>query len=104
MFKKTAIGLSVVVATVLMTIDTRADPGEIQNCFNYSELISRLENRYKEEKKMTGLVNSKTLMEIWISNEGEGTWTALVRKPDNQSCIIATGKFGMIEEDAKSNY
>ena len=59
-------------------------------CGAHDAIANSLTNKYKEARRIMGVVNAKAVMEIFMSPQG--TWTVLVTDTTGTSCIIATGQ------------
>jgi D-aminopeptidase len=49
-----------------------------------------LTTKYKEARRIMGVVNAKAVMEIFMSPQG--TWTVVVTDTNGVACIIAIGQ------------
>jgi hypothetical protein len=58
-------------------------------CGSHDALIKSLSVRFKEARRIMGVVNAKSVMEIFMSPQG--TWTVLVTDTAGTACVIATG-------------
>jgi hypothetical protein len=59
-------------------------------CGSHDALIKSLTIRFKEARRIMGVVNAKSVMEIFMSPQG--TWTVLVTDTTGTACVIATGQ------------
>lgn len=59
-------------------------------CGVRDSVTSALKGQYKESQRVTGVVNSVTVMEIYVSPGG--TWTVIFTMHDGRSCIVASGQ------------
>ena len=59
-------------------------------CGAHDAIANSLTNKYKEARRIMGVVNAKAVMEIFMSPQG--TWTVLVTDTRGVACIIATGQ------------
>ena len=59
-------------------------------CGSHDAITKSLTTKYKEARRVMGVVNAKAVMEIFMSPQG--TWTVLVTDTTGASCIIATGQ------------
>ena len=59
-------------------------------CGNHEKIVDFLGNKYKESRRIMGVVNSTAVMEIFMSPQG--TWTIVITSTDGQSCITAAGE------------
>ena len=60
------------------------------NCADHNLIVQNLANKYNEALFGMGLDNNQNLIEIYINPE-TGTWTALLTKPDMNTCIVSDG-------------
>ncbi len=56
---------------------------------DHTRLVIALETGHNEGRKVIGTVGSKSIMEIFVAQDGD--WTFVVTSVDGRSCIIATG-------------
>ena len=59
-------------------------------CGNHDKIIEVLGNKFKETRRVMGVVNAKAVMEIFMSPQG--TWTILITDTSGLSCITASGE------------
>jgi hypothetical protein len=59
-------------------------------CGSHDALAKQLNTKFKEARRVMGVVNAKTVMEIFMSPEG--TWTVLVTDTTGTACVIASGQ------------
>ena len=79
------------VGLLALVISPVALPADAQlQCYNRSELVTHLELKYNEELTGAGVTSDGRLLEVFASKDG--SWTALVTRPDGYSCIIAHGE------------
>ena len=55
------------------------------------DLSQALEQRYAEVPVAVGLVDSKTIIEIFARADGD-TWTIVTSRADGMSCVLGAGK------------
>ena len=60
------------------------------NCADHNLIVQNLANKYNEALFGMGLDNNQNLIEFYINPE-TGTWTALLTKPDMNTCIVSDG-------------
>jgi len=58
-------------------------------CGPHKKLTKALTGKYKEVRKGLGLVASRRVMEVFVSEKG--TWTLVMTDLNGVSCIIAAG-------------
>ena len=59
-------------------------------CGSHDAVAKALTTKYKEARRIMGVVNAKAVMEIFMSPQG--TWTVVVTDTNGVACIIATGQ------------
>lgn len=59
-------------------------------CGHHDNIVDVLGNKFKETRRVMGVVNSKAVMEIFMSPRG--TWTMLITDTSGLSCITASGE------------
>ena len=69
-------------------------------CAQRDVIVEKLEKGFQESYQGAGLLNTKSLLEIWISNE-TGNWTMLSSNADGISCVIASGTHWQFGQQAE---
>jgi hypothetical protein len=59
-------------------------------CGNHDAIAKSLTTKFKEARRIMGVVNARAVMEIFMSPQG--TWTVVVTDTNGLACIIATGQ------------
>jgi hypothetical protein len=59
-------------------------------CGNHDKIVEVLGDKFKETRRVMGVVNSKAVMEIFMSPQG--TWTMMITDTSGLSCITASGE------------
>ena len=59
-------------------------------CGSHDAVAKSLTTKFKEARRIMGVVNAKAVMEIFMSPQG--TWTVLVTDTTDTACVIATGQ------------
>ena len=59
-------------------------------CGSHDAVANSLTTKFKEARRIMGVVNAKAVMEIFMSPQG--TWTVVVTDTKGMACIIATGQ------------
>ena len=59
-------------------------------CGRHDAVAKTLNTKFKEARRIMGVVNAHAVMEIFMSPQG--TWTVLVTDTTGTTCIIATGQ------------
>ncbi len=79
------------VGLVAVGISLGAVPADAQlQCAHRSELITRLDQGFDEKLTGVGVTSNGLLLEVFASKEG--SWTAVITRPDGHSCIVAHGE------------
>ncbi len=58
-------------------------------CGSRDALAKSLNTKFKEARRIMGVVNARAVMEIFMSPQG--TWTMLVTDTTGTACVIASG-------------
>ncbi len=68
-----------------------AVPADAQlQCAHRSDLVARLDQDFDQKLTGVGVTSDGLLLEVFASKEG--SWTALVTRPDGHSCIVSHGE------------
>ena len=59
-------------------------------CGNHDKIVEVLGNKFKETRRVMGVVNSTAVMELFMSPQG--TWTMVITDTSGLSCITASGE------------
>ena len=59
-------------------------------CGAHDDIAKVLDSKFKESRRVMGVINARTVMEIFMSQEG--TWTMLVTDTSGTTCITASGE------------
>ena len=59
-------------------------------CGSHDAVAKSLNTKFKEARRVMGVVNAKAVMEIFMSQQG--TWTVVVTDTSGTACIIAAGQ------------
>jgi hypothetical protein len=59
-------------------------------CGAHDKVVDALKAKYQEERRVMGVINAQTVMEIFMSPKG--TWTVLVTDTTGTSCMTASGE------------
>ena len=90
MFAQTR-SLSLVAALAAISLASIAGIAEAApQCSSHDKIADALGNKFKETRRVMGVVNSTAVMEIFMSPQG--TWTVVVTDTRGMACIIATGQ------------
>jgi hypothetical protein len=61
-------------------------------CAPYDDMEKVLGMQYKEKRVAGGFVNENRALALFVADEGK-TWTILIVRPDEMSCILAVGQY-----------
>jgi hypothetical protein len=90
MFAQTR-SLSLVAALAAISLASIAGFAEAApQCGSHDKIVDALGNKFKETRRVMGVVNSKAVMEIFMSPQG--TWTIVITDTSGISCISASGE------------
>jgi hypothetical protein len=90
MFAQTC-SLSLVAALAAISLVGIAGKAEAASqCGNHDKIVDVLGHKYKETRRVMGVVNAKAVMEIFMSPQG--TWTMVITDTSGISCITAAGE------------
>lgn len=59
-------------------------------CSSHDKIVDALGNKFKETRRVMGVVNSRAVMEMFMSPQG--TWTMVITDTSGKSCITAAGE------------
>lgn len=59
-------------------------------CADRDEMVRQLADLYGEAPQTRGLDSHGNMVEMWASPEGG--WTAIITKPNKESCVLAYGE------------
>ncbi|HEX7108571.1 MAG TPA: hypothetical protein VF224_04960 [Aestuariivirga sp.] len=90
MFAQTrSLSLAAVLAAISLTSIAGIAEAAPQ-CSSHDKIANALGNKFKETRRVMGVVNSKAVMEIFMSPQG--TWTMVITDTSGISCITASGE------------
>jgi hypothetical protein len=83
--------LSLVAALAAISLASSAGFAEAApQCSSHDKIVDALGNKFKETRRIMGVVNSTAVMEIFMSPQG--TWTMVITDTSGISCITASGE------------
>ena len=83
--------LSLVAALAAISFCNIAGKAEAApQCGNHDKIVEVLGDKFKETRRVMGVVNAKAVMEIFMSPQG--TWTMVITHTSGLSCIAASGE------------
>ena len=59
-------------------------------CGAHDAVTKSLTTKFKEARRIMGVMNARAVMEVFLSPQG--TWTVLVTDTAGTTCVIATGQ------------
>jgi hypothetical protein len=80
--------VAVLVAISLVGVARKAETAP--QCGNHDKIVDVLGQKYKESRRVIGVVNSTAVMEMFMS--AQGTWTMVITDTRGISCITAVGE------------
>lgn len=93
------VGAVVVLALALIAIlaslsasKAQEPPGVTASCVDRALVVARLAERYGETQRSMGLLNRDAGVVEMYASDTTGTWTIIVTRPDNRSCLLAAGQ------------
>lgn len=60
-------------------------------CGQRDDVTQKLERKFGELQRGTGVISANQILELWQSNDG--SWTILMTRADGVTCIMAAGDF-----------
>ena len=83
--------LSLMAAFSAISVISNSSPAEAApQCGRHDKIVDVLGHKFKETRRVMGVVNSKAVMEIFMS--AQGTWTMVITDTSGMSCITAAGE------------
>ena len=83
--------LSLMAAFAAISVISNCSPAEAApRCGDHDKIVDVLGHKFKETRRVMGVVNSKAVMEIFMS--AQGTWTMVITDTRGMSCITAAGE------------
>ena len=90
MFAQTC-SLSLAAALAAISLVSIAGKAEAApQCGNHDKIVEVLGDKFKETRRVMGVVNSKAVMEIFMSPQG--SWTIMITDTNGKSCITVAGE------------
>lgn len=84
---------SLVVATLgIAALSLSLGPASAQTstCGPHDAIVKSLAEQYRESPQSVGMVDSKTVVEVFVSDQG--TWTIIATDTAGESCILSAGE------------
>ena len=83
--------MSLAAALAAVSLFTMSDTASAAlQCGKHDDIAKVLSSKFKETRRVMGVVNAKAVMELFMSTQG--TWTMLVTDTAGTSCITASGE------------
>ena len=76
--------------TTVIAADAVGTAQAAPQCSSHDRIVDALGNKFKETRRVMGVVNSKAVMEMFMSPQG--TWTMVITDTSGKSCITAAGE------------
>ncbi|HSM40210.1 MAG TPA: hypothetical protein VK862_05630 [Afifellaceae bacterium] len=78
-----------VVAGLVIVAPVATASAQLARCMDRASIVGSLDKRFHERQAGFGLINSESLLELFISEAG--TWTIIVTDRRQRTCVLATG-------------
>jgi len=69
---------------------TAGEAAAAMQCGKHDDVAKALNAKFKETRRIMGVINARAVMEIFMSQQG--TWTMLVTDTNGIACITASGE------------
>lgn len=82
-----------ILAAALAAASLSSTAGEAvaaMQCGKHDDVAKALNAKFKETRRIMGVINARAVMEIFMSQQG--TWTMLVTDTNGIACITASGE------------
>ncbi|HWK68550.1 MAG TPA: hypothetical protein VNS34_26805 [Rhizobiaceae bacterium] len=79
---------TVCAAALALSIHSTAAQGP--SCGPHEAVVKSLAEQYREKAQSVGMIDSKTLLEVFVSDAG--TWTIVVTDTAGHSCVLSAGE------------
>ena len=80
----------VAVFAAISLISTAGLAAAAPQCGDHDKIVDVLGHKYKETRRIMGVVNSTAVMEMFMS--AQGTWTMVITDTRGTACIAAAGQ------------
>ena len=77
-------------AIAIANAEAPIEDSGLVNCAARTEIVSKLDQMFKESPQAVGVVNNQAVVEVFVS--AEGTWTILATGTDGNSCVLSSGE------------
>lgn len=80
----------VAVFAAISFITTAANAEAAPQCGEHDKIVDVLGHKFKETRRVMGVVNAQAVMEMFMS--AQGTWTMVITDTSGTACIAAAGQ------------
>lgn len=84
------VALAIPLALVAQPASTQTTSPQNPACGDRNQIVASLGMQYREKQQAIGVVDSNTLLEVFVSQQG--TWTIVATDPEGLSCIVFYGE------------
>ena len=84
-----SLSLAAVFAAISL-ISTAANAEAAPLCGEHDKIVDVLGHKFKETRRVMGVVNAQAVMEMFMS--AQGTWTMVITDTRGTACIAAAGR------------
>jgi len=84
---------SLIFATVgaaALSLSVETGSAQAPACGPHDAIVQSLAEQYRENPQSVGMVDSNTLVEIFVSDQG--SWTILATDTAGKSCVLSAGE------------
>ena len=96
--------ISGLLASIVLAFAMVVPAEAMMACGPHAKMIKTLKGKYKEQPKGLGIVDSRKVVEVYVSKSG--SWTLVMTDLNGISCIVAAGhswedapKIALVEPD-----
>lgn len=87
--KRTSLILATVGAAALSS-SVQTVSAQAPTCAPHAAVVRSLAEQYREKPQSVGVVDSKTVIEVFVSEAG--TWTIIATDTNGNSCVLSAGE------------
>lgn len=77
-------------ATIAAVLSSGAAFAQAPTCGPRDAVVQSLAEQYREKPQSIGIVDAKTVLEVFVSDAG--TWTIIATDTNGNSCVISAGE------------
>lgn len=85
---RTALILATAGVAALSSMGTAS--AQSPTCAPHAAVVQSLAEQYREKSQSIGVVDSKTVIEVFVSDAG--TWTIIATDTNGKSCVLSAGE------------